>query len=432
MFGRFRRGVRAGYGLLPRPLVWLVGVVGLARGVYVGLPVLREEYHYQAACLAVDREEFDAAGDHLRACLALVPGDGRPHFLAAQTARRAGQFDLAAEELRISRELGWAAVGVRAEEVMLAFQRGDFDPEAERVLRAWADADDTDPVLALEALGQGYMRTYRLGLALDYLGRWVARRPDSVAARMRRGWVFERLERWEEAEADYQHAATVRPDYRPGRLRLAQVLRVRGDLGRAVAEFERLRTETPDDPQVATGLGQAYTGLGRDEEARGHLLKAAAADPRNSLVPLELGGLAMRAGRPEEAADYFQKAIDAAPEDYQPHYQMYLCQQRLGRPDRVVVEETKFKAIAADLKLINELTQELQARPNDPDLRYRIAEIFFRRGEEAEGAVWLESVVQVRPDHAAARRKLVEYYDRTGRSAKAAAHRWVADATPAR
>ncbi|HEY3788048.1 MAG TPA: tetratricopeptide repeat protein [Urbifossiella sp.] len=411
-------------GILPRPVLWLLAAVGLARGIHDGLPMLRAELHYHAALAAVDREEFDAAGNRMRSCFMLAPGDARTHILAAQTARRTGQYDLAAEELRIGRELGWDPMGIQAEEAMLAFQRGDFDPRVESILRTWADAADADPTLAVEALGQGYMRTYRLGLALDYLSRWVERRPNSVAARMRRGWVFERLERWEEAEAEYRHVIDLRPEYRPGRLRFAQVLRIRGQLEPAVAEFERLRGETPDDPQIATGLGQSLSGLGRDEEAAIQLLKAAAADPKNALAVLELGAVAMRGGRLNEASDFFQKAIDAAPEDYQPHYQMYLCQQRLGRPERVAFEEAKFKKIAADLKLINELTQELQTRPNDPELRFRIAEIFFRRGEEAEGAVWLESVVQVRPNHVAARNQLVAYYDRIGRSGKADAHRW--------
>ena len=71
------------------------------------------------------------------------------------------------------------------------------------------------------------------------------------------------------------------------------------------------------------------------------------------------------------------------------------------------------------------MTQRMKAmgRPADPALRFQIAGVFLRRGEEAEGIAWLESVVRLVPSHAKARQMLVDLYERSGKPRQARAHR---------
>ena len=384
---------------------------------------LQFEYHLRAARQALGREAFEEAGERLAQCLRLDSRSGQAHFLAARTARRAGQLDFAEEELTTCDDLGWAVADVRAERAMLAIQQGEFNGPNEVSLRKALTEDDPDRFVALEALAQGYMRTYSLTQALACLDRWAEGRPDSPGARMRRGWVYERLDRIPEAEQDYRHLLDIRPDHPAAKLRLAQLLHQQRQSAEAAKLYADLDATSARDPVVRLGLAQCYVALGRKEEAHPLLDDLIRQDPDDSAALLEQGKIALGEGRPTEARTWLQRAAQKAPQAYEPHFQLCLCLQRLGEPAEAAVAEERYKAIEADLKRMSEATGALQRRSNDPALRFQIAEIFLRRGESAEGALWLESVVRLAPDYAKARQLLVELYERTGKPRLARTHR---------
>lgn len=94
------------------------------------------------------------------------------------------------------------------------------------------------------------------------------REPESAAwYRVHLGEELAQLGRWTEAEAEYERALAVFPDYHvalaaKGRARVAA-----GDLEAAALLFERAQTKTAL-PDVAAALGDVYAKLGREEEAR--------------------------------------------------------------------------------------------------------------------------------------------------------------------
>ena len=76
-----------------------------------------------------------------------------------------------------------------------------------------------------------------------------------------------------------------------------------------------------------------------------------------------------------------------------------------------------------------QLTWQLQQAPNDADLRYRIAQLFLRSGEE-EGLRWLLLNLQQHPNHRPSHLALADYYDKQGQTARAADHRRQAGVVP--
>lgn len=422
--GRVRSSIRL---LLSRLPLWALLPLILA-GVGTGYLVVRWlqfEYHFRAARGAHDREAFEEAGEHLARCLQIDPESGHAHFLAARTARRSGQPDFAEEELTACEDLDWPAAAVQLERTLLLVQRGDFEGADKAALERALAEDDPDRFVVLEALAQGNMRIYCLMQALECLDQWAKARPDSPGALIRRGWVFERLERVADAEADYRHILEVRPDHRPAKLHLAQLLESQSQPAEAARLFEELQAGPNRDPVVSLGLAQCYAGLGRNGEALILLDELLERQPDDPAVLLQKGKLALADHRLKEARVLLERATLRAPQSYEAHYHLFLCLHRLGEAAEADFARKRSKTIEADLRQMSDQTLALLRRPRDPAIRFEIAEIFLRRGEEAEGIAWLESVVRLAPSHAKARRLLAELYDRTGNPRQARAHRQV-------
>lgn len=422
--GLFSKAIRA-TTQIPRPVLFPLLAAALAFAGYTIVQYARFEYSYAAAGWALQREDFDEAGEHLALCIQLQPHSGRARFRAAQTARRSDQPELAEEQLLACAELAWPPTAIDLERIMLAFQRGEADASMERLLRKCLAPENPDRHQALESLAKGYIRTYRLVPALQCLDDWIAIQPDSPGARMRRGWVYDRLDRFADAEADYRTVLAARADDTAARLRLAQMLRQQGKFAEAASEFEQLREGGTTSPAVDLGLAQCYRDLGRSEEAWVLLEHLAASTPDDPAVLLEKGKLCLAQGRDQEARPFLEQAAARTQGEYEPHYQLYLCLSRLGDTEAAGRAEQRFKAIEADLAKVGKLAEQLHSRPNDPDIRFEIAEVFGRRGEENEAMLWLEGVIRLNPAHLQARQALAEYYERLGKPDKARVHRKV-------
>lgn len=421
--GQVLNSVRSLVTRIPRVL--LLPLIALALG-FAGYSLVqygRFEYHYYVAGKALEREAFEESGKHLAICLRLSPDSARACFRAAQTARRSDQPEFAEEQLAACEDLGWPEEAVELERRMATFQRGDCDGLTEELLRRCVVSDLADRFLALEALARGYMRTYRLSAALACLDECLQDHPESSGARMRRGWVYERLNRPADAEADYAALAAARPDVDAAKLNLARVLREQGKTAEAARCFEELHEHAPTSAAIDLGLAQSYRGLGRIDDAWRLLSELESREPNDPALLLEKGKLCLAEGRDQEARDWLEQAVARSPQEYEPCYQLYLCLSRLGEKELAEQAERRFKEIEADLKRMGTLTESLQEKPGDIEARLQIAEIFLRRGEESEGANWLEGVVQLDPNHVEARKKLAELYERLGRPDRARLHR---------
>lgn len=417
------QAIRSIAARVPRPILLPLLAAVLAYAGYAIVQTARFEYAYWAAGKALDREDFDQAGEHLALCLQLQPNSGRARFRAAQTARRSDQPELAQEQLAVCAEQSWPPATIELEQMMLVFQRGEGDGAMEQLLRKCAAAENPDRFQALEALAKGYVRTYRLLPALQCLDDWIAGRPDSREARMRRGWVYDRLDRFADAEADYRVVIAARPNDIDAKLRLAQILRQEGKTAEAATVFEELVQAGAQAPAITLGLAQTYRDLGRTAEAWRLLDAADESSPDDFAVLLEKGKLCLAEGRDQDARLWLERAAALSPGEHDAHYQLFICLSRLGDTEEAARAEKRFKEIEADLTRVGKLAEQLHNRPNDPDIRFEIAEVFGRRGEESEATRWLEEVVRLNPSHRQARQTLAEYYERLGKAERARIHR---------
>jgi tetratricopeptide (TPR) repeat protein len=408
--------------LIVAVLVGLLGVVGWLSGRR-----LWAEHHFRAAQQSAERREFAQAREHLAVCLQTMPGSGPVRFLAARTARRAGNFDLAQEHLRACGQLGFEPKAVQLEWALLGAKRGHF-AEQEPFLWSLVEQDHPDTLVILEVLIDGYIQHYHMLRALRCLDLYLEREPENIQAWLGRGWVCERLFYWADAVLSYRRAVELEPAGRqePARLRLAKALVITGPPDAAASEFEALRQGRPDDTDVLLGLARCRRQQGRLDDAGRLLDELASRHPQEDAVLAERGRLTMDAGDAAGAERWLRKAVAKAPHDREARYNLYQCLKQQRKEEEARESLSVFERLDADLKRIDWLTRQVQKTPYDPDLYHEAGVLCLRNGSAEEGVRWLRLALQYDPHHRASHQVLADYYQGAGRLDLAAHHlEWV-------
>ncbi|MEX0286979.1 MAG: tetratricopeptide repeat protein [Paracoccaceae bacterium] len=132
-----------------------------------------------------------------------------------------------------------------------------------------------------------------------------------------RGISHERLDQWQNAEADFRKALELRPDQ-------PQVLNYLGyslvekkvKLDEALDMIQRAVEARPDSGYIVDSLGWVLYRLGRYEEAVGHMEKAVELEPVDPIVNDHLGDVYWAVDRKREAEFQWKRALSFIdPED---------------------------------------------------------------------------------------------------------------------
>src|SRR5579862_7544820 len=132
--------------------------------------------HYAAAVAALERYDYDEAGDHLDRGLALRPGDSAILLLAAQTARRRGLIDDALVFLRRAEQSGSDKAAVDIERQLLSVHEGNLSDIAEFMDICEKDPQGPQAANVLEAIIEGSMRSRNQVQAEKAVESWLKNR----------------------------------------------------------------------------------------------------------------------------------------------------------------------------------------------------------------------------------------------------------------
>jgi tetratricopeptide (TPR) repeat protein len=401
-------------------VLFLLGLIG-----FTGYSVywyLWAAYHLRQAEAVLARRDLDKARAHLALCLKVRAKDPRVQFLAARTARRAGAYDDAERHLGLCKQLGWVPEAISLEWALLQAQRGE-PARVEADLLAWVEKDHPDSVYILEALTQGYMRTYEMRRARDCLDLWLERDPDAVQALVWRGDVHERLDARPRALEDYRRAVEIDPERDDARQRLADLLIDSRQAQEALEHYEFLAQRQSSSAAVLLGLARCRIELGQGEEAGRLLDDLLAAQPRHAAALIERGRVALLAGREDEAEAWMHRAVDISPYEQEIVYNYIQCLRTRGKEAEAKKWEEHLKGVEADLRRMRTILTDIRANPRDPDLRHEAGVLMLRNGQEKEGLRWLDSALQINPNHAATHRALADHFEKQGQADLAAHHR---------
>jgi predicted Zn-dependent protease len=421
--GRLRTILRQTRRYPVATLVVALALAGLA--IYLTVRQLSAMSHFRAAQRAMQESDFAAARAHLAECLRTWPDSGETLFLAARAARRAGAYDEAAQHLRAYQRLGGVPEAFELEQALMLAQRGT-GARVEGYLLDCVNRDHPDSGLMLEALVQGYLKTYRLTYALHFLQVWLQREPDNVQALFWRGEALERRNSYLEAMTDYRRILELNPDHDRARLRLAELLLYSHQAGDAVGHYELLSQRQPDNPVVHLGLARCQRDLGNTDAARQVLDTLLAGHPDYVDALGERGRLALQTGQPAEAEEWLRRALDLAPYDREVIYTFFQCLQQRGKQDEAKEYEARLADIEKRFQRLAVLTKKIAEKPEDASLRCEVGQIFLECGQDTEGLRWLDSALQEDPQHGPTHQVLADYYRRKEDPTQAAHHQQLA------
>ena len=369
-----------------------------------------------------------AAKQHVTVGLERAPQNPQMLLLAARVARRLGELDEAADLLARCDQLpALDQEAVKLENILIGVQAAGIRTDVEAHL--WARAEAAPPqerALIYEAMARGFMnpQTKRPTAAKNCLDKSLQDLPDNPVALRLRGTIRGQLNKWIDAAFDYRRAYELEPDYEPGQLALADSLYQAGRFAEAQPLLEQLEAKRPDDAIVLVGLAGCRASVGRLDEARDILDKLLAKEPRNSLALMERGRIALELNQAAEAEKWLRLALAADRSDRRSNHLLYQSLSLQGKHAEAKEQLAKSQRILADLTRLGEIiTEDMNLRPNDPELLHELGELMLRNGQEQQGLQWLERALVVSPNHRKTHRTLAEFYERTNQTERAAWHR---------
>jgi tetratricopeptide (TPR) repeat protein len=386
------------------------------------------EWYLHSARQALERRDFVAAHADLERYLTARPNHAEAHLLVARLDRRANRHVQAAKHLDACQRLGGFADAVELERALLGLQNGDFDPRLEQICRRHAVRGNPEEFFILEALSQGYTKTYHLDDALFCLNRMLELQPDHIYALRRRAWIYSTLHDHQKAEADYRRALEIDAGDSMARLGLAQLLlEVRKDGVAAFEQFDRLWA-VHKDSATTVGRARSLLLLGRTDEARQLLDDWLSGHPDDSAALTERGKLALEEKHLPVAESLLRRAVARAASDPRANHALYLCLVQQGKTSEAEQCQARFTQTVKDTERLDTLLQKLKEEPDDPNRRCQAAEIFLSHGQESEGERWLLATLRMHPEHGPSHQALADYYRRNGRADLAELHQRLANA----
>ncbi|MEP3653949.1 MAG: tetratricopeptide repeat protein [Litorimonas sp.] len=198
------------------------------------------------------------------------------------------------------------------------FNRED-DDKAIETLEALNEREQS--VLTRESLGRARFFRENYEEALPFYKELVDSMTDEeITANVEplrfRAIIYERLNRWPEAEADFKHVLKLVPDD-------VDTLNYLGytwvDRGENLTEaFDMIREAVKQQPQsgaIVDSLGWAHYKLGEYDKARENLEDAVALSPSSATIIDHLGDVYWKLGRKREAGFQWKRALEFDPTD---------------------------------------------------------------------------------------------------------------------
>jgi tetratricopeptide (TPR) repeat protein len=263
---------------------------------------------------AIYFQEGDATDGFAALTLALMlnPRFDDAHLAFAQQQSRLGHADLAIAALaRVdAASPHWGSA--RIMESWVRFDAGDRDGA---VALAQANAAGGE-VAAQRALADIYRTLDRYAESEAAYSVLIEREPGNWRNYFARGAARERLGRWQDAEADLQHALALSPGQPDVMNYLGYSWVDRGDrLQEGLDMIQRALELRPSSGAIMDSLGWAYYRMADYQRALTYIERAVELEPSDATLNDHLGDVYWRLGRRIEARFQWQRALTLEPDN---------------------------------------------------------------------------------------------------------------------
>lgn len=314
-------------------IVFLIGLIGTV--LVYGITVALAEWERASALQALERYDYRQAASHLEKSLWWRAGSADVQMLAAQTARRRGDFEGVNRHLRLAVKAGAPRQFVDTESGLLAIQLGDLTNAPGLTELCDANPTSAEATIGIEVLFEGSLNSFQLAQARQAVDTWLAHRTgkfDQAHALVWRARLHQVSGDIPQALADYQKALEKDPDHAEAHFRLADTL-IREDSLKAVPHVAWMKNRHPNDVEVRLLSVRLNRALGQLEEAERLADKLVESAPDHVHALVERGRIAMDLGKPREGAPFLRRALDQRPNFREACLAMADCLRQLGHFD---------------------------------------------------------------------------------------------------
>jgi tetratricopeptide (TPR) repeat protein len=333
---------------------------------------------------------------------------GEIELARGRILRRQGLATEAERRFAAAESLGADPEQVRRQRLLATAQSGRIKlVERELTGLLVADADDDFAEDCYEAMTRGFVSSFRLDEAARCVRFWSEWQGDSSGPWLWQGLLEERLERPGYAVEAYRKAL----DRDPGSYEaLANVARLELETGRideSAAHFAACRDRRPEDADAVLGLAGCLLRTGDTPRAAALLREALTLDvapARWAAALADLGQLALEDGDAARALNLYRQAaaLDAGEPRIRQGFAAVLG--RLDDREGAAAELAAAARVGDFRRRITAARRRCIGEQENADLRVAVAAILLEAGDPAEAARWLDTAVELDPDHAEARR----------------------------
>jgi tetratricopeptide (TPR) repeat protein len=173
----------------------------------------------------------------------------------------------------------------------------------------------------------------------DDLTLWrdvAAKSPGNARAHNDLGYVYLSRGDVDRALQEFQTALRLNPYYADARTNLGVAYYEKGAFYQAIEQFTlalKVTTNRPDVVNALHNLGLAYSRVGLLDDGLREMEAAAALEPGNAEVLNDLGVLYQRKGFTAKAIECYQNALKASPDDAGAHFNLGNAYESVGRHD---------------------------------------------------------------------------------------------------
>jgi tetratricopeptide (TPR) repeat protein len=215
----------------------------------------------------------------------------------------------------------------------------------------------------------------------------VAEAPFSAEAHYRLGRVLQLQGFRAEAEAAYQRALKIDPEYIGALIGQGEI---EAELGRPLDALKRFDAAIEIDPHQAEAhfaQGRVLEAIGRTDDALAAYFRSLEIDPTSAPIIFRIATIQLARRQPDQALARLDQVLELTPDDPEAHHQRGLAYLALNHPSQAI----------ADLQFT------ARRLPNRPDVFYHLAlalDADHKTGAALEAA---EHALKLAPEYADAR-----------------------------
>ncbi|MEN8134132.1 MAG: tetratricopeptide repeat protein [Thermodesulfobacteriota bacterium] len=259
--------------------------------------------------------------------------------------------------------------------------------EAEDCCRAVLATDHHHPD-ALHLLGMTRHQTGDNLNAIAFIKKAIAISTDNFFYHLNLGNIYFSRKNHHEAEACYQKALKLNPNFIPTIIHLAKTLEQTNRLQEAIDCYRKALAIEPNNPWALTDLGNALLTAGMVDESIETLCKLVKAAPDSAESYYNLGGALMCLGDMEEAAEQFRKALQLRPGFVNAYYNLEKTRETILEQSQPLPEKIGYYKKALSLE------------PNHPIALAGLGAALLAAGLLDESISTLRKLVKTAPDSA--------------------------------